>query len=639
MKKLFALAILTIMVAGVVSCGPAAAPIPEPTVPPATATPVPYNLNVVINNSEKQPVSGAEVKIDSVAMTTDGGGVATFQNLSNPSAAINVKASGYKIFSVDQTLQPGENKLEISLETDPAGLLVENACAPNEKLLYIDDFQDKLANGWDQIEGNAPGWSIEPDSGNSENLVVAAKEGAPWTWLGGRDTYKFQNTVWRLKYKSPGSGITQFNFRFVESPDTSTRYIFAIGGDFANLGRLDQSNNHVNLGNTAVPAKNLWHLLEFAYFDGEVSVYIDGKKGVSWKEPNPWQGGTVNIEPNLKGDEKFYYDDISVCELTSPFQPIPKPKTGRNLTVILSAEDGIPITSARIAIAEIGSSNEAEKVVGETGKVSWNDLPGKEVTLQISAPGYLPKKESVTIEKGDNQSNLVLERDTNSKLPSELCQTGETLSYFEDMQDKSMQGWPALSSAIEMGAPGWSIVEDAEKPGNFVLKVERIGENSNTGNMNYEKEKFADAVVRFSAKATSAVHYIISWHMTNNYEFNGETYDNGQYLAFIYADQARGGRVEKVLEKSGNRTGVPVINWNKNLQDGKWHNFEISTFQGEYQIWIDGKLAGKWVDTNPIPEGYFAIANDFWKADASAIYDNFAVCKLYEPFVSIFTKK
>ncbi len=612
---------------------------PEPTPVPPTATPVPYNLTVKVLTAEGQPVELAQVSVGNETIITGAQGSVDFPGLPGAKAKVKITAPGYFANSMDEDLNAGDNTLEVELEEDPAGLLAANACSAGESLLYIDDFQDQSGEGWDQLDAGGPGWTIEPDPQNPDNFVMAARGGTSWNWLGGRDTYKFDNAVWRIKFKLAGNGNMHFNFRFTETTQQSIRYILAAGDGALNLGRLDNSGNHVELGIVDVPYLDRWHLLEFAYFGSQVTVFVDGAEAISWKEPNPWDGGTVNIEPYAGGDAVFYYDDISVCGLSAAVQPIPKPKTGRNLNVNITDEEGNRVQGAMITIMELGGAEDGQKIVDEEGFAAWSDLPGSSVTVVVNAPGYFSVEDIVSIQKGDTEKSFLVKRDANSKLISEICQPEETLVYYEDIQDKAMQDWPTITNSIAMGAPAMAIVEDSDQAGNMMLQLVRVGESSNTGDVMLSKGPFSDAVFRFRARATGNVHYLIGWHNNFEYQFNGQPADHAQYVAFIYANQDAGGRVEKVVNMGGNRTGVVVINWQRYLRDGKWHDFELSTYQGEYQLWIDGKLAGKWLDPNPIPDGFLSIANDFWKADASAIYDDFTVCRLEAPFASLYAAK
>ena len=60
----------------------------------------------------------------------------------DPSGNLQVSAPGYHAASQPVTLERGPNELAVVLQRDPLGLAAADACAPDEKLLYIEDFQD-----------------------------------------------------------------------------------------------------------------------------------------------------------------------------------------------------------------------------------------------------------------------------------------------------------------------------------------------------------------------------------------------------------------------------------------------------------------------------------------------------------------
>lgn len=618
-----------------VSCGPTATEEPTPVPPSATpipptptptATPIPYDLTVTILDSEGSPIANAVIDIDGVIGTAGEDGAASWENLPGEAITIKVSAPGYFPAEVSQTIERGENQLEVVMDPDPSGLLPANACAPGEKLLYIDDFQDGMAQEWDTVENSAPGWSIEPNPGDDADLVMVARPGGQWAWLGGRETYNLNNSVWRMRFMYTGAGRGHINFRFVESPDFVARYILGLNGQQAPVIRW-QPTNEFDIGMANMPTPDEWHLLEFSYYDGTVSVYLDGDESMSWQDPNPWEGGSINLEPMLDGGDAFYFDDMSLCELSAPFEPIPRPKTGYNLMVTLSDLEGNVVPGTNVTVAEMGSLGDATAVSDDMGTAAWGDLPGETATLHIIAPGYFSAQETLTLEKGDNEASLTLERDPFGKLISQACRPEETYLYAEDIQDGKMEGWNQLTSAIEMGAPGYSIIAEPEQENNTILKLEGMSDNMHSNPMGYEQTSFGDAVLRFDVQSFGNIHHIVAWH---------RNYETGQgYMWFIYGAGYNGGRLEKDL--GGNM--VTALSWNKYIGDGKWHTFEISTYQGEVQLWIDGRYMAQWADQQPIEEGVFTIEHDFWKGGSYAHYDNFAVCGLNAPFVSIFAEE
>jgi hypothetical protein len=609
-------------------CGaPATQPAPPtslPTNPPPPPTPVPeFNLKVKVMDPLSAPIAGAVVEAGDKNVATDADGTAVLNNLPGEAVSVSVAASGYKAGKIDKILVPGDNALDVSLEEDPNGLLPLNACASDEKLLYVEDFQSGQARQWDAVEDKTPGWAVEGDPANQSNLVLAARNGAQWAWLGGRDTYSFDNAVWRLRFKYTGGGNSHINFRFVESPSLVRRYLIPVNVNEVRLTRFEP-DKQLELGRAGKPAVGEWHLLEVGYYDGEVSLYLDGKKGLSWKDPNPWKGGTINLEPNPEGEAVFYYDNFSVCGLNAPFTPLPRPKTGYNLSATLKDAEGKPLASGSVTLVELGKIDEAVKISDENGQAAWSDLPGATATLQISAPGYKPLEKKVDLIKGNNAVEVSLERDPSGKLVSELCSPQETLLYSEDFQSGSVHSWDQLGQKIQLNIPGVSIMEDPDRPGNKLLSFQgqNDGEHNEAGRVD---KMYGDAVLRYDFKMTGDIHQHLGWHLAE---------DGSGYIAFIYGIKGGGGRLEKcsVPQGGGPCQMVQVAQWNLVVGNGKWHRAEISFYQGEVQIWMDGKKLVKWTDPQASPQGSWSLAHDFWRANASAVYDNFAVCGLKASF-------
>jgi hypothetical protein len=245
-------------------------------------------------------------------------------------------------------------------------------------------------------------------------------------------------------------------------------------------------------------------------------------------------------------------------------------------------------------------------------------------TLALNVPGYFPVTETVAVAKGDNQASLTLERDPNGVLAAEACAPGETLVFVEDLQDSTMQGWHNLDTRLQAGVPNLGIIDDPAQEGNLLLMAASPGPNAHVELGEYEVRPFGDAVWRMDVKTWKNMHLHAQWH---------NTHEDRIYIAFIYGEGENGGR----LDKHDGGSHFEVFFWNKRIGgDDQWHTIEISTYQGEYQIWIDGAMMGRWADQNPIPEGYMGIGMDFWAEDSLIYFDNISVCELSAPFVSIF---
>jgi len=75
---------------------------------------------------------------------------------------------------------------------------------------------------------------------------------------------------------------------------------------------------------TRIPL-NQWATFEMSTFNGNTQVWINGKKNLEYTDKNPLPPGTIGLEPHFQGEGTIYYDDLAVCELNSPFQPLPIP--------------------------------------------------------------------------------------------------------------------------------------------------------------------------------------------------------------------------------------------------------------------------------------------------------------------------
>lgn len=289
------------------------------------------------------------------------------------------------------------------------------------------------------------------------------------------------------------------------------------------------------------------------------------------------------------------------------------------LTVNVKDESGTPIVLADVVLAEI---DENLHPVDDQGVVAFQNLPGETVSLYVSAPGYLPTETSETIQRGENTIEVMIAVDPNGLLPANACAAGETLLMVEDIQDQLMQGWGDLTGRLESGVPGFEIVEDANQPGNWVLKAYNTTEPGHIQIGGYD-EILKDAVVRFRTRNNAGQHLHVGWHST----------EAGRYIAFIYADQ-KGGRVEK-FEDPGN---FPVFNFGGSIGDGEWHTIEVSTFDDVYSLWVDGFLSGSWQDKKPLAPGSFFIDADFWDPDRIAEFDNISICELNAPFTSLYAE-
>jgi len=110
------------------------------------------------------------------------------------------------------------------LKCDPFGLLPSEACAPDQKVLYVEDFQDGQAQEWPfisaGINGDMPnGWTVIDESGNK----ILKLANAPSPGNDELENHVFDNFIWRAKFKIIGSDANMFFMWRITHPEQNTR--------------------------------------------------------------------------------------------------------------------------------------------------------------------------------------------------------------------------------------------------------------------------------------------------------------------------------------------------------------------------------------------------------------------------------
>jgi hypothetical protein len=278
----------------------------------------------------------AEVDENAGTQTTDDSGRVAWYNLPGEVVSLAISAQGYLPTDISKTIERGPNELVAVMELDPYGLLPSEACAPGENLLYIEDFQDGEAQGWPEIELQAQDWSVGPDPIVVEDIVLsrsAAIEGS--AELTGQD---FGNSVWRVHFKAIGWPIYFFNWFWNSggyavdgTPVAWSAYQIWVHPPNVRVFRAQPPISSISLRDSLrMLESDVWHQLEVSTYNGTLEVWIDGARFLTYTDPQPLPGGTMIIgqgfgEP-LDPESIVYYNNISVCELTGPFVPMPAPE-------------------------------------------------------------------------------------------------------------------------------------------------------------------------------------------------------------------------------------------------------------------------------------------------------------------------
>jgi len=354
-KRFFQWSLLILLLSSslLISCGPSAeeiaatevaltaaavtnTPMPTPTdTPTPTATPVPYDLSVIVTGEEDAPIVGAHVVLAEVgdetgSQITDEVGQVFWNDLPGETISLSLSAQGYFPLELTQSIERGINQLAVPLERDPHGLLPSQACGPDEKLLYIEDFQDGEADRLESINLKIGGWDLGPHPDSLGNIVAMydGEQGSGTELSGGQ----FDNAVWRFQFMTDSTRQREYSWLNknydegdVETSSYSTR--FELGDLFVFRKKWPVSNPSLLIRNIFL-SPSAWHQIEMSTFDGNFELWLDGKRLLLYEDPEPLPAGTFDIgfEESPGVESVDFFDDISVCELTAPYVPMPTPE-------------------------------------------------------------------------------------------------------------------------------------------------------------------------------------------------------------------------------------------------------------------------------------------------------------------------
>jgi hypothetical protein len=311
--------------------------------PTPTPTPIPYDLSVLVTGDEDAPIVEAIVVLAEIGtevgtQITDDVGQAIWYDLPGETVSLSIGAQGYFSMDTSAIIERGDNQLTIKIERDPFGLLPSEACAPGERLLYIEDLQDSKAQGWEEIEFRAQGWDVGPHPDTPGDIVISKMSN--FEGYSTLTNYEFDNAVLRIRFMPLATPIYNFGWHRHgggyqvdgTSVEWSAYTIWFHTPGSTHIYRIQPPISWFAVRETYwTPRSGIWHQIETSTYEGVLEIWIDGARILKYEDPRPLPGGMINIGVGLfdtpENQSVVYFDDISVCELTSPFVPLPKPES------------------------------------------------------------------------------------------------------------------------------------------------------------------------------------------------------------------------------------------------------------------------------------------------------------------------
>lgn len=146
---------------------PTFTPVPTFTpAPTATATPVIYNATVKVVGDNGDALSNAKIILGNTVELTDNQGLWGKSGLS-PELSFSVWAQGYLLQEYSSNMEAGDNDIQVQLLPDPRGLSAADLEKEGYELVFVEDFQDGIADCTIQGNGN-----VTTDDTNSANQLL-----------------------------------------------------------------------------------------------------------------------------------------------------------------------------------------------------------------------------------------------------------------------------------------------------------------------------------------------------------------------------------------------------------------------------------------------------------------------------------
>ena len=251
-------------------------------------------------------------------------------------------------------------------------------------------------------------------------------------------------------------------------------------------------------------------------------------------------------------------------------------------------------------------ATENEKVMmDDSGVVELLNLPGPEVEVSVTAQGYAPLTENITIERGKNLLQLSLQTDPLQVNPETACPDGAKVLYIEDFEDGFAQDWDGISrptfsfDTLEDGGTVLTYAENNPNPagtpimlgqevGNFVWKFDTFNEN--------------DLFIHIHEK------------------------DEKKYLIRFQP----GGEGFQLIKQDGpDHVGSAYRGFNV----FEWVNVAIVFYENALEVWINDELYTAFDDPDPYTSG--GLMMHFAPEQGAVSLDNMVICELSQPYSPI----
>lgn len=320
-QAMFAAVLLLAVLSSCAGASTPVAPVSTATPPPtatATATPIIYNVTAHVIDENGAPLSKAKIIQGEIVEFTDTQGIWQKSGQSSD-LSIKIWAQGYLPQEHSSTMQAGNNKIQIQLLPDPAGLKAADLEKEGYELAFVEDFQDGISDC--MIEGNGNVANDETNSGNQ--LMQVDLRNMDDSFICSFGPVNVQDALLEVDFRYPEIRYNDFkeneyynwqgyNMQFRDSFDVEGYPLQVPWGqtlqirDFTNN---DQWEFPITMKQNIQEKR--WYQLSTRYEGTKVEVRLDGSLRFNYLNP-PTMSNTAPSSISAFGQAYIQFDNIKM---------------------------------------------------------------------------------------------------------------------------------------------------------------------------------------------------------------------------------------------------------------------------------------------------------------------------------------